>query len=232
MINGQKIWTSGAAVSDYCYLICRTSTESARHRGVSEIVVPLTSPGVDIRPIKDLTGYRHFCEVFFDDVRVPVANLVGTEGRAFGQSMRQLEHERGGIDRLVSNLRSYRLALREANTKDALMRQEIAAIETGYRIGRLLVTKEVVGQGLAGFSAATKIFCTEHEQRVAAFVARVLGADASLVCDLTQEVCYAPGYTIMGGTSDVLRNVLAERVLGLPKEPSSGVSEQLTMGPS
>lgn len=157
--------------------------------------------------------------LFQRSARVPDANLIGTEGGAFRQSMRQLEHEHGGIDRLVSNLRSYRLALREANTTDPLLRQEIAGIEIGYRIGRLLVTKQIVGQALAGFSAATKIFCTEHEQRVAAFVARVLGADATLVCDLTLEVCYAPGYTIMGGTSNVLRNVLAERVLGLPKEP-------------
>jgi alkylation response protein AidB-like acyl-CoA dehydrogenase len=217
LINGQKIWTSGAALSDYCYLICRTSRDSQPHRGVSEIVVPLATPGIEIRPITDLIGNRHFCEVFYRDVRVPAANLVGTEGGAFKQSMRQLEHERGGIDRLVSNLRSYRLARQEADVTDPLLRQEIAALETGYRIGRLLVTKEVVGQALPGFSAATKVFCTEHEQRVAAFVGRVLGAQATVAGDLTSEVCYAPGYTIMGGTSNILRNVLAERVLGLPK---------------
>jgi alkylation response protein AidB-like acyl-CoA dehydrogenase len=78
---------------------------------VSEILVPLATPGMDIRPIRDLTEYRHFCEVSFNDVRASVTNLIGTEGGAFRQSMRQLEHERGGIDRLVSNLRSYCLAL-------------------------------------------------------------------------------------------------------------------------
>jgi alkylation response protein AidB-like acyl-CoA dehydrogenase len=217
VISGQKIWTSGAALSDYCYLICRTSTGPSPHHGISEIVVPLSSPGVDIRPIADLTGTRHFCEVFYNDVRVPASNLIGTEGNAFKQSMRQLEHERGGIDRLMSNIRSYRAARAEADTSDPLIRQEIAAIETGYRIGRLLVTREVVGQAPTGFSAATKTFCTEHEQRVASFVARVLGPAAGIASELSQAVIYAPGYTIMGGTSNVLRNVLAERVLGLPR---------------
>ena len=96
VINGQKIWTSFAAVADYCYLICRTSTDGPPHHGISEIVVPMSTPGIEVRPITDMTTNRHFCEVFFTDVRVPAANLVGVEGNAFKQTMRQLEHERGG----------------------------------------------------------------------------------------------------------------------------------------
>ena len=99
------------------------------------------------------------------------------------------------------------------------MRQEIAALESGYRIGRILVIREALGQAPAGFSAATKCFCTEHEQRVADFVARVLGPAATLWDDVVQGLVYAPGYTIMGGTSNVMRNILGERVLGLPREP-------------
>ncbi|MEI6496026.1 MAG: acyl-CoA dehydrogenase family protein [Actinomycetota bacterium] len=217
VINGQKIWTSFGADSDYCYLICRTSNDGPPHAGISEIIVPMDTPGIEIRRIEDLTTNRHFCEVFYTDVRVPLANLVGVEGNAFKQTMRQLEHERGGIDRLVSNHAVYRMARERADTSDPLIRQEIAALETGYRLGRILVMREVLKQAPAGFSAATKCFCTEHEQRVADFVSRVFGAEAMLWNDITQGLAYAPAYTIMGGTSNVMRNILGERVLGLPK---------------
>ncbi len=217
VIDGQKIWTSFGVVAAYCYLICRTSKDGPPHRGISEIVVPMDTPGIEVRPITDMTTNRHFCEVFFDGVRVPRDNLVGAEGGAFKQTMRQLEHERGGIDRLLSNRALYDLALERADRDDPRVRQEIAALEIGYRIGRVLVYREVLRQAPAGFSAATKCFCTEHEWRVAQFVAAALGADATLWDDVTRGLTYAPGYTIMGGTSNILRNVLAERVLGLPR---------------
>jgi alkylation response protein AidB-like acyl-CoA dehydrogenase len=220
VINGQKIWTSFAALADCCYLICRTSVDGPPHAGISEIVVPMDTSGIEVREIQDLTTNRHFCEVFYDNVRVPAENLVGAEGAAFKQTMRQLEHERGGIDRLLSNHAIYRVALDRADRRDPRVRQTIAALETGYRIGRVLVTREVLRQAPAGFSAATKCFCTEHQQRVADFVAATLGADAMLWDQVTQGVAYAPAYTIMGGTANVLRNILGERVLGLPKEPS------------
>jgi alkylation response protein AidB-like acyl-CoA dehydrogenase len=217
VINGQKIWTSFGAVADYCYLICRTSSDGPPHQGISEVIVPMDTPGIDVRPIVDMTTNRHFCEVFFTDVRVPVANLVGVEGDAFKQTMRQLEHERGGIDRLVSNLALFRMAVERADTDDPSIRQQISALETGYRIGRILVTREVLKQAPAGFSAATKCFCTEHEWRVAEFVWRVFGAEATLWNDVVHGLLYSPGYTIMGGTSNVMRNILGERVLGLPR---------------
>jgi len=217
VINGQKIWTSFGEVADYCYLICRTTTEGPPHAGISEIIVPMNTPGIDVRPIKDMTTNRHFCEVFFTDVRVSAINLVGAEGAAFKQTMRQLEHERGGIDRLVSNHALYLMARERADTTDGLVRQEIAALEIAYRIGRVLVVRETLRQAPAGFSAATKCFCTEHETRVADFVSRVLGPEATLWNQVTQGLSYAPGYTIMGGTSDVMRNILGERVLGLPR---------------
>lgn len=217
VINGQKIWTSFGAVSDYCYLICRTSQEGPPHAGISEVIVPMDTPGIEVRPIKDMTTNHHFCEVFFTDVRVPVENLVGAEGGAFKQTMRQLEHERGGIDRLVSNHALYLMALEQADTSNLVVRDEIAKLEIGYRIGRILVIREVLKQAPAGFSAATKCFCTEHEIRVSDFVSRVLGPQATLWDDVTKGLTYAPGYTIMGGTSNVMRNILGERVLGLPR---------------
>jgi alkylation response protein AidB-like acyl-CoA dehydrogenase len=133
--------------------------------------------------------------------------------------MRQLEHERGGIDRLLSNHALYLEARRRADTRDPRVRQEIARIETRYRLGRLLVLRETLGQGPPSFSAATKTYATEHEQRVAAFVAATAGADALVWGRVARGACYSPAYTIMGGTSEVLRTVVAERTLGLPREP-------------
>ena len=219
VINGQKIWTSFGAVADYIYLICRTSTEGPPHQGISEVIVPMDTPGIEVRPIKDMTTNQHFCEVFFSDVRVPVTNLVGIEGNAFKQTMRQLEHERGGIDRLVSNHALFTMACERAETSDPRVRQEIAELESAYRIGRILVTREVLGQAPKGFSAATKCFCTEHQWRVAEFVSRVYGPEATVWNDVVHGLLYAPGYTIMGGTSNIMRNILGERVLGLPREP-------------
>ncbi len=219
VIDGQKIWTSFGEVADYCYLICRTATEGPPHKGISEIIVPMDTPGIEVRPITDMTTNRHFCEVYFTDARVPAENLVGVEGDAFKQTMVQLQHERGGIDRLVSNRALYDIALERADRTDPVIRQEIARLETGYRVGRMLVYREVLRQAPAGFSAATKAYCTEHEWDVAEFVARVLGPEATGWNDITQGLAYAPGYTIMGGTSDIMRNILGERVLGLPREP-------------
>ena len=219
VVSGRKVWTSFAAHADFCYLIARTSSEAQPHLGISEVIVPMDAPGVSVTPIRDLVGGEHFNEVTFDEVRVPAANLVGKEGDAFAQTMRQLEHERGGIDRLVSNRALFDIARERVDRSSPVFRDELARLEAGYRIGRLLVIREVLGQAPRGFSAATKCFCTEHEQRVAEFVSRVLGAEGMLWTQIVRGLVYAPGYTIMGGTSNILRNILGERLLGLPREP-------------
>ncbi len=219
LVNGQKIWTSGAATADYCYLICRTDTTGRPHQGISELIVPMNLDGIEVRPVKDMVGNEHFCEIFFNDVVVGAENIVGVEGGAFKQTMVQLGYERGGIDRLVSNRPLYELALKHADRSDPLVRQEIAALEAGYRLGRLMVYRGALGQASADFSAGTKTFCTEHEQRVARFAARVLGP-AALIGDIAPNaICYEPAYTIQGGTSNVLRNILGDRYLRLPREP-------------
>ena len=224
IVDGAKIWTSGAAHADWCYLIARTDPQARPHAGLSELVVDMRAPGIEVRPIVDATGDGHFCEVRFDQVRVPASHLVGEENGSFRQVMRQMEHERGGIDRLVSNQRLYRDVLPLADSSDARVRQEVAAIETGYRLGRLLVVREVLGQAPKQFSAAAKTACTEHEQRVAAFCAATLGArgqagtaDDDLARRTARNLAYAPAYTIMGGTTQILRTIIAERVLGLPR---------------
>jgi alkylation response protein AidB-like acyl-CoA dehydrogenase len=217
VVDGQKVWTSGARSARWCYLIARTDPSAPAHRGLSELIVDMSSPGISVRPIRDMTGNEHFCEVVFESVEVPASSLVGELNGSFGQVMRQLEHERGGIDRLVSNRRLYLDALAAADLSSPLVRQEVAALEAGYRMGRLLVLREVLGQAPPSFSAATKTFCTEYEQRVARFAASVAGPSALLWDRAARGVCYAPAYTIMGGTTQILRNIIAERVLGLPR---------------
>ena len=133
--------------------------------------------------------------------------------------MSQLEHERGGIDRLMSNRPLYDAAYEIADKNDPLIRQEIAELEIGYKLGRLLVYKGALGQAPKGFSAGTKCFCTEHEQRVAEFAARILGPKAAAGGGFSDAICYSPAYSIQGGTSDIMRNILGERVSGLPREP-------------
>jgi alkylation response protein AidB-like acyl-CoA dehydrogenase len=158
---------------------------------------------------------------------VPGDHLVGELNGSFRQLMRQMEHERGGIDRLVSNHALYRDVIATpglVDRSDAVVRQELARIETAYRIGRLLVLRETLRQAPKGFSAATKTFGTEFEQRLANFCAAMLGprallwgADAGLGGRAARALCYAPAYTIMGGTVNILRNILGERVLDLPR---------------
>ena len=176
VIDGQKIWTSFGETADYCYLICRTSTEGPPHAGICEIIVPLDSPGITIRPIKDMTTNRHFCEVFYDDVRVPAANLVGEEGGSFKQTMRQLEHERGGIDRLLSNRALYHDGPpRGRHERPARPPEDRPRSRPATASAACSCCARCWGRRRRSFSAATKTFCTEHEQRVADFVARVVG---------------------------------------------------------
>ncbi|MCU1452000.1 MAG: putative acyl-CoA dehydrogenase [Acidimicrobiales bacterium] len=227
IVNGNKVWTSGAAHADWCYCVVRTDSSAAKHAGLSDLVIDMRSPGISVHPIKDMTASEHFCEVNFTDVRVPGSNLVGKENSSFRQLMRQLEHERGGIDRLLSNYALYtavRSMIDPATTRDPVVRQELAHIEAGYRIGRNLVLREVLQQAPHGFSAATKLFCTELEVQIANVVARLLGPaamlwgpDSGLGGRAAREVCYAPSYRIMGGTAEILRNIIGERVLGLPR---------------
>lgn len=219
IVDGAKVWTSGAAEADWCYLIARTDPDAPPHKGLSEFVLDMSSPGVEVRRIQDATGNDHFCEVLLDGVEVPAANLVGTQDFSFGQVMRQMEHERGGIDRLVSNRRLYVDARNMADRDSPLVRQQVARLESLYTVGRNMVLREVLEQAPKGWSAVTKTLCTEFEQDVAEFCGSVAGPEALLWNRFSRGVCYAPAYTLMGGTTQVLRSIIGERVLGLPREP-------------
>jgi alkylation response protein AidB-like acyl-CoA dehydrogenase len=219
VVNGQKIWTSGAAEAEWIYLVCRTDPDAKPHNGLSDLLVDMSSPGITIEPIVDITSNRHFCEVFFDDVRVPVGNLVGELNSSFKQVMRQMEHERGGVDRLVSNRALYLDTLERVDGDDPLHRQAIARFETIHRLGRHMILREILGQAPVGWSAITKTLCTEFEVEVADWCGRAVGAEAMLANRWSRAITYAPGYTIQGGTTQILRNIMGERVLGLPREP-------------
>ncbi len=222
IIDGDKIWTSGAAEADWIYFVARTDPDAPPHKGLSEFVVDMSSPGVSVKRVKDMTRNEHFCEVHFESVRVPGDNLVGGLNESFGQIMRQMEHERGGIDRLVSNRALYDEALASftaSGSSDPLLRQRFAHAESIYTIARHMVLQEVVGQAPRGWSSITKTLATEFEIDVADLCGRVAGADALLWNRVSRNICYAPAYTIMGGTTLILRNIIGERVLGLPREP-------------
>jgi alkylation response protein AidB-like acyl-CoA dehydrogenase len=219
VINGQKIWTSGAEDAAYIYLVCRTDPDAPAHQGLSDIIVDMSTPGITIKPIVDITQNRHFCEVYFDDVRVPVENLIGEPNQSFKQVMRQMEHERGGIDRLVSNRALYRDTLERVDKTNPLHRQTIARFETIYTIARHMILKEVLGQAPKGWSAITKCLATEFEVEVANWCGNAVGPEAMLTNRYSRAITYAPGYIIQGGTTQILRNIMGERVLSLPREP-------------
>lgn len=233
VVSGQKIWTSFASDADYCYLVARTDAESAPHRGISEILVPMDAPGITVSPISDMVGESHFGEVFFDEVRVPRRWLIGELNRGFYQIMEQLDYERSGIERLISNQPLWRdaldLAKRRGALDDPLLRQQVVEIEVALRAGRGMVYKVAAilssGRTPNHEAAVAKVFCTSLEQRIADLVARVLGpasqlalgaARAPLGGRAARALLYAPAYTIQGGTNNILRNIIAQRGLGLP----------------
>ena len=170
-----------------------------------------------------MTGNDHFCEVFFDDVRVPADNLVGELNGSFRQVMRQMEHERGGIDRLLSNRKLYVDVLPHADTTDPRVRQEIAAIETG------LPDRAPAGAARGAGPGAEAVLGRHqdvlHRARAAdrrrsappSLGPAAMLAEPGLPQRVSRNVGYAPAYTIMGGTTQILRNILGERMLGLPR---------------
>jgi alkylation response protein AidB-like acyl-CoA dehydrogenase len=232
VIRGQKTWTSFASQAHYCYLVARTDPDAPRHRGISELLVPMDAPGIEVRPIRDMVGEEHFGELFFNDVRVPRSALIGTLHGGFRQIMQQLDYERSGIERLLSNWPLWRDALAFARERgllgDPALAQEVAELETARRCGRLLVYRvaSLLSQGrLPNHEAAlAKTYCTRVEQRMAELAVRILGPSALLRAEspgaalggrAARSLLYAPAYTIQGGTDNILRNIIARRGLGL-----------------
>jgi alkylation response protein AidB-like acyl-CoA dehydrogenase len=235
VIRGQKIWTSFAHQADYCYLVARTAASGPKHKGISEFIVPMATPGITVRPLLDMTGEHHFNEVFFEDVRVPRTALIGQKDRGWYQIAVQLDHERGGIERVLSNWPLLEDALAalggSAVLRDPVTRDRLAGLRVDLEIARLMVYRIAWladhGRVPNVEAAVAKSFGTELEQRIAETVAGLFQMSALGLAGTTRAalggrvaraLLYAPAYTIQGGTSNILRNIIAHRGLGLPAD--------------
>ncbi len=233
VLNGQKIWTSFAHLADYCYLVARTNPEVPKHKGISEFLVDMHTPGITIKPIVDMTGAHHFNEVFFDNVRIPKEALVGEKDHGWYQIAAQLDYERSGIERLVSNYALFaaiKQHVRETGQhRSEIVRHRLAQLHIEFCMGRWLVYRVAwkLSQGVVpnAESATAKTFCTEFEQRLAQTASEFMGGYGQLMPGsprallggrVARAYLYAPAYTIQGGTSTILRNIMATRGLGLP----------------
>ncbi len=244
ILNGQKVWTSGSHYANYIYLVARTDPSFPPHdpknyKGISEFIVPTDIPGITISPLLDMAGGGHFTEVFFDNARIPKTCLVGEKNRGFYQIMEQLDYERAGIERLMSNYvvfewiidyvkKTYRNGV--PLSREPVIRDKIARLVMEFETGRLLCYRVawVLDQGrVPNYEAAVaKLYGTEFEKRLASEAMEILGFYGQLMPDskyvplsgsVVLSYLFSPGYSIQGGTSEILRNVIAQRGLGLPR---------------
>src|SRR5436190_6591789 len=227
VVNGQKVWSSFAHIADFCILVTQSDPDAPRYQNLTYLIVDMHSPGVEVRPLRQINGEAEFNEIFFDDVEVPVANRLGEEGEGWQVAMTTLLHERGtlvfaltaalevGVDRLLG------LARAQANG-DAHLRERVATewIELQalrYTNYRSLGTYQRTGiPGPEG--SAIKLRWSEQNQRLTKLGRELLGAEGILDDGWWHhQQLRSRGNTIEAGTSEVLRNIVAERVLGLPR---------------
>ena len=228
VINGQKIWTSLAHVAQWCFVVARTEKGSKRHAGLSYLLVPLDQPGVDVRPINQLTGDSEFNEVFFDDARTSADLVVGQPGDGWRVAMGTLTFERG-VSTLGQQIRYARelsgiaeLAQRNGAADDPLIRERLARAWVGLRAMRsyALATMDVEHVGQDNVS---KLLWANWHRDLGELAMDVMGK-AGLVApdgdfDEWQRLfLFSRADTIYGGSNEIQRNIIAERVLGLPRE--------------
>ncbi len=230
-LNGQKIWTTNGDRCHYMIALVRTSGQPEdRQRGLSQLLFDLRTPGITIRPIEDLTGDHHFCEVFFDDVELPEDALVGDEGAGWQQVTAELAYERSGperiyssivlLDRWLAHLRAMqRAGQRTDGAAVALAGRLVAHLAVLRSLSVSVTARLAAGESPATEAALVKDLGTEFEQRVPIAVADLLGAgDAPVPAELQRTLAYvthfAPTFSLRGGTREVLRGMIA-RGLGL-----------------
>jgi len=237
VINGQKIWTSYARFAQWCILLVRTNPTAPKHKGITYVLLDMATPGITIRPLREITGHSWFNEVFFDDVRVPRANVVGEIDRGWQITITTLGHERSigaPHSRLMEELKDL-IRLAQSRTAaghvdDPRLRQRIAQhfIETeimrfsGYR----LVT-QLVRTGQPGPEGSVlKLFLSELDQRIKDTAVEVEGPYSQLAAGSPRaiedgrwqhELLWSRAATIYAGSSEVQRNIVSQRVLGLPR---------------
>ncbi|MEV6252519.1 acyl-CoA dehydrogenase family protein [Nocardia sp. NPDC051911] len=231
-INGQKIWTSLAHVADWCFVVARTERGSARHKGLSYLLVPMRQPGIDVRPIIQLTGTSEFNEVFFDNARTAADLVVGEPGDGWRIAMGTLTFERG-ISTLGQQIRFAReladieaLARRTGAADDPLIADRIDRAWVGLRVLRAHAMRTMEGAGVddgAGQASVAKLLWANWHRGLGELAMAVLGARGLVAGenDLNEWqrlYLFTRADTIYGGSNEVQRNIIAERVLGLPRE--------------
>ncbi|GHA89205.1 acyl-CoA dehydrogenase family protein [Streptomyces termitum] len=235
VVTGQKVWTSQAHEADWCFVVARTDPGSTRHHGLSYLLVPLRAPGVEIRPIVQLTGTSEFNEVFFDGARTDAAHVVGAPGDGWKVAMATLGFERGvstlgqqvGFRRELEAVIA--LARRNGAAADPHLRDRLARAWTGLETIRSNALRTLSGAaaGAPGPEASIgKIFWATWHRELGALAMDVCGAGGMLAAgepyDLTdwqRLYLFSRSDTIYAGSNEIQRNIIAERVLGLPKEP-------------
>ncbi|MEV7297114.1 acyl-CoA dehydrogenase [Streptomyces microflavus] len=229
VVSGSKIWTSHAEVADWCELLVRTDPDAPKHRGISWLAMPMDAPGITVRPLRTLAGSTEFAEVFLDEVRVPVRNRVGAENDGWRVTMVTLSFERGTafVGEVVACRRTLDALAAEARRNgkwdDAVLRRRLGRLNAEFRaLWRLtqwnVAESERTG-GVPGIGGSVfKLRYSQTRQELYEAAAEVLGADAF---DLDREWALdrlsSLSYTIAAGTSQIQRNIVAERILGLPK---------------
>jgi alkylation response protein AidB-like acyl-CoA dehydrogenase len=235
LLNGQKVWTSGAQYSDIGEIICRTDFDAPKHKGLTGFVVDMKAPGVEIRPLRQMTGGASFNEVFFTDVRVPDDHRLGDVNEGWTVALTTLMNERaaigggGGGAGIVGTQRLIELARKMGRSDDPLVRQSLADIYANGAVARYTslraMEKIKAGQLPGPEMSIAKLSLTNNLRRISDLLSTVLGP--RLVADTGEWGTYAwaefvlgqPGMSIAGGTDEILKNIVGERVLGLPKEP-------------
>jgi alkylation response protein AidB-like acyl-CoA dehydrogenase len=227
VVNGQKVWSSFAHIADFCILVTLSDPEAARYKGLTYLIVDMRAPGVEVRPLRQITGEAEFNEIFFTDVEVPASNLLGEEGQGWQVAMTTLLHERGTLGfaltaALEVTVNKLLEVARERSNGDALARSRVAQewIELQalrYTNYRALTTYERTGiPGPEG--SVAKLRWSEQNQRLTKLGRELLGPEGILDDGWWHyQQLRSRGNTIEAGTSEVLRNIIAERVLDLPR---------------
>ena len=235
IVTGQKVWTSGAHYSDIGEIITRTDPEKPKHRGLTMLLVDMHAPGVEIRPLRQMTGGASFNEVFFNEVRVPTSHLLGDVDGGWSVALTTLMNERaaigggGGGVGTMSMTRFIELAKFLGCSDDPITRQRLADIYIRGSVARFTnlraMAKIRLGQLPGPEMSIAKLALTENMSLISQLLGEMLGA--RMIADTGEWGTYAwnefvlgvPGMRIAGGTDEVMRNIVGERVLGLPKEP-------------
>jgi alkylation response protein AidB-like acyl-CoA dehydrogenase len=224
VVNGQKVWSSFAHIADFCILLGRNDPEAERHHGLTYVIVDMRADGVEVRPLRQLTGDAEFNEIFFNDVEVPEENLLGEVGGGWQVAMTTLLHERGTLGFALTGTLEMSVAklialAKERGADDPLIRDRVAQewIElqalkyTNYRSLTTLMETGIPGPEGSG----AKLHWSEQNQRLTKLAMEILGGEDDGYWGHQQ--LRSRGNTIEAGTSEILRNIIAERVLGLPR---------------